>query len=67
MEKLLQLRNNSILAHGFQPIGRENYEKLLPLVEELAEMVVPSLTEKEEEAEIPSLQGLDRLIGEISR
>lgn len=40
-DKALEPRNNSLLAHGYQPIGKDKYENLKKLVLELlAEMDV---------------------------
>lgn len=36
MEKLLFIRNNSILAHGFVPINKENAEKFFEIVKDFA-------------------------------
>lgn len=35
LTKLLSFRNNSILAHGFQPMNNKNYEKFKKIVEKI--------------------------------
>jgi len=55
LKDLLNKRNNSILAHGSNPISRENYEKLLDKTIEFAMEVFPDLKELMKSARFPSL------------
>jgi len=43
LTKLLSFRNNSILAHGFQPMNNKNYEKFKKIVEKIIKKWKPEV------------------------
>ena len=45
LKKYLTFRNNSILAHGFEPIDKEKYEKLRQIVIEMMKKMILNLNE----------------------
>ncbi len=46
LEGVIAHRNDSILAHGFRPIGKDNFSKFLSVVESFYEEVINMLPEK---------------------
>jgi len=55
LKDLLNKRNNSILAHGLDPISRENYKKLLDKTMEIAMGVFPDLEELMKSTRFPRI------------
>lgn len=56
IKKVLSIRNNSILAHGFNPIDREKYEKVLNLVFGYVEKTLPQIKELTEKVVFPKIR-----------
>jgi len=55
IRKILGLRNNSILAHGFHPVNQKGYEHCLNLVLEYVSMVASNVEELERKARFPEI------------
>jgi hypothetical protein len=43
LQNLLKNRNHSILAHGFEPVNKQDYQDLFAKVKEIAKEAVPDL------------------------
>lgn len=56
LKKYINLRNQSILAHGFTPIGREGAEKLKGIVESYLNDFFPSWKQIEQKASFPKIR-----------
>ena len=55
MQELLSKRNNSILAHGLEPVSREDAEKMFEVVRGYVEEVVPDARILMEKSAFPKL------------
>jgi len=55
MKSLLQRRNNSIRAHGLEPVEKEVAEELYEKTKECARIIVPNLEKLLEDARFPKL------------
>ncbi len=56
LKKLLGMRNNSILAHGFNPVGEFEFDKMLGIIQKLAKFVIPDLDYLSEKAKFPKIK-----------
>lgn len=56
LKKLLSLRNNSVLAHGFNPVSEEIYKEILAKVEEIVRSAFPEITGLVEKAKFPNIK-----------
>ena len=55
-KKLLGLRNNSILAHGFNPISKSAYEEMIKEMEKFVRLIVKNnFDKKQKEVRFPTL------------
>ncbi len=54
-KKLLYIRNNSILAHGFNPISAETYEKMMSYLEKLVRQTVKDLEKTIQNVRFPTI------------
>ncbi len=57
---LLQKRNDSLLAHGFTPIAKEDVKSLMPRLKELAKLEIADFDGRCAALEFPWRTGLDR-------
>ena len=55
-KQLLEARNHSILAHGFNSIGKEKAEKMFDLIKTLFEEISEKPVDKFIQAEFPVLR-----------
>ena len=55
MQDLLQRRNNSILAHGLEPVEKEVADELYEKTKEYARIIVPDLEKLLEDSRFPKL------------
>ena len=56
LRKVISSRNNSILAHGFNPVSEENYRKILVKVEKLIRIVVPDIDYLLDKVKFPQIK-----------
>ena len=56
LKKLLAMRNNSILAHGFGPISESTYGEMLNTVKELVKLIIPKLDEYMDRVKFPIIR-----------
>lgn len=57
IQSVLGLRNNSILAHGFSPVGEEGYQKARTVVAEFLGRLLPDWEKAANQARFPLLPG----------
>lgn len=58
---LLELRNSSILAHGFKPISREKNEKFIDKIESILSQIMTDYTRFSTRLSVPELPDLQNL------
>ncbi len=58
LKDLLKRRNNSILAHGLDPVDEETFSKLYEITEKFAGLVVPDLEELMIKSKFPNFDDL---------
>ncbi|MFN3467231.1 MAG: TIGR02710 family CRISPR-associated CARF protein [Candidatus Brocadiales bacterium] len=56
-DKKLSIRNDSILAHGFNPVGKGGYPKLLEILENMLKEIIPEIDTKQKDFTFPELTG----------
>lgn len=56
MKKLLALRNNSILAHGFNPIAEKGYREMFVKMEELIKLICVDMGDIEKKIIFPQIK-----------
>jgi len=56
-KKLLGLRNNSILAHGFNPISEKTYKDMLQAMETLLKSFIGNFDQIKKRIRFPSIEG----------
>ena len=56
LKKLLSLRNNSILAHGFNPVSEKTYKEMLVEVEKIVRSIFPEIIHLTERAKFPYIK-----------
>jgi len=56
VKRLMGMRNDSILAHGFVPIQEKAYYEILSLVEEFARLLVPDLDGLRKKVRFPKIK-----------
>lgn len=69
LKKLLGFRNNSILAHGVKPVGKDEYEKMAKLTEEFVRIVVGGLLDEVSSKidECFAVENLDYFIRQVGK
>jgi len=55
ISKLLKNRNNSILAHGLEPVEKQTAEELFEEVKKYSKILIPNIEEKLKQAEFPKI------------
>lgn len=55
IKKILGMRNNSILAHGFTPVDEENYQDFVKIASKYAGSTITNLEDLEKKAKFPKL------------
>ncbi len=61
LKKLLHIRNNSILAHGFIPISEEHYKKMLSEIESFLKKIFPNIDSIRSQVRFPKITYLPPL------
>lgn len=56
LKKLLAMRNNSILAHGFGPVSGSTYKEMLSTVKKFTKLVAPELDEYMDRVKFPIIK-----------
>lgn len=56
LKKMLSLRNNSILAHGFNPVIEKTYQQMLSEVDKLIKDTIPEVEEIMEKVKFPQIK-----------
>ena len=56
IKKLLSIRNNSILAHGFQPVGEPQFHSLKEILERYINIVIDNFKELKKNSKFPQIK-----------
>lgn len=56
LKKLLGMRNNSILAHGFNTVGESGFDKMLGIIQGLTKSIVPDLDRYTDKVKFPIIK-----------
>ncbi len=56
IKKLLSIRNNSILAHGFQPIGESQFHSLKEILEKYINIAIDNFKELKKNSKFPQIK-----------